>query len=139
VIRFVDAHKERRSGGLRWGIEPICGQLRIAPSIYHAAKPRLPSARAMRDAELRLEILRVWEQNLSVYGADKVWDQPNKEGVRVARCTVERLMRDMGRQGCRRGRTWVRTPPAMTVSIGPPISSSGGSRHRPRTGCGWRI
>jgi putative transposase len=109
VIRFIDAHKERRSAGLRWGIEPICAVVQIAPSTYHAAKQRRPSARAVRDAELCPEILRVWEQNLSVYGADKVWDQLNKDGIRVARCTVERLMRDMGLQGCRRGRFWVRT------------------------------
>jgi putative transposase len=109
VIRFIDAHKERRSAGLRWGIEPICAQLRIAPSTYHAAKRRPPSARSLRDAELRPEILRVWEQNLSVYGADKVWDQLNRDGIGVARCTVERLMRDMGIQGARRGRLWVRT------------------------------
>jgi putative transposase len=109
VIGFIDAHKERRSAGLRWGIEPICGVLPIAPSTYHAAKTRPPSTRSLRDAELRPEILRVWEQNLSVYGADKVWDQLNRDGIRVARCTVERLMRDMGLQGCRRGRLWVRT------------------------------
>jgi transposase InsO family protein len=51
----------------------------------------------------------VYEANLSAYGADKVWDQLNKDGIDVARCTVERLMRDLGLQGCRRGRTWVRT------------------------------
>jgi putative transposase len=91
VIRFVDVHRERRSAGLRWGIEPICTVLQIDPSTYYAANRRPPSARAMRDAELRPEI------------------QLNKDGIRVARCTVERLMRDMGLQGCRRGRTWVRT------------------------------
>ena len=109
MIAFIDGHKERRSEGLRWGIEPICAVLPIAPSTYHTAKQRPPSPRAIRDAELRTEILRVWEQNLSVYGADKVWDQLNKDGIGVARCTVERLMRDMGLQGCRRGRVWVRT------------------------------
>ena len=109
MIRFIDAHRERRSEGLVWGIEPICRVLRIAPSTYHAGKRRPPSARRLRNAELRPEILRVWEQNLSVYGADKIWDQLNKDGTRVARCTVERLMRDMGLQGCRRGRLWVRT------------------------------
>jgi transposase InsO family protein len=109
VIRFIDAHKDQRSGQLRWGIEPIAKVLGIAPSTYHAAKTRPPSPRAIRDAELRPEILRVWEQNLSVYGADKIWDQLNKDGVEVARCTVERLMRDMGLQGCRRGRIWIRT------------------------------
>jgi putative transposase len=109
VIRFIDEHKDRRSGELRWGIEPIAKTLGIAPSTYHAANTRPPSARAVRDAELRPQILRVWEQNLAVYGADKVWDQLNKDGVGVARCTVERLMAEMGLQGCRRGRVWIRT------------------------------
>src|SRR5690606_5139635 len=83
--------------------------LGVAPSTYHAAKKRPPSARAMRDAELKPEILRVWEQNLAVYGADKIWDQLNKDGISVARCTVERLMDDLGIEGCRRGRVFVRT------------------------------
>ena len=109
MTRFIDEHKARRSGDLKWGIEPIAKILGIAPSTYHAAKTRPPSARAVRDAELRPEVLKVWEDNLSVYGADKIWDQLNKDGTRVARCTVERLMADMGLQGCRRGRIWVRT------------------------------
>jgi putative transposase len=109
VIWFIDEHMDWRSGQLRWGIEPIARVLGIAPSTYHAAKKRPPSARAVRDAELKPRILRVWEENLAVYGADKVWDQLNKDGVRVARCTVERLMADMGLQGCRRGRVFIRT------------------------------
>jgi putative transposase len=109
VIRFIDAHKDERSEGLRWGIESIAKTLGIAPSTYHAAKSRPPSARTIRDAELRPQILRVWEENLSVYGADKIWDQLNKDGITVARCTIERLMKQMGLQGCRRGRTWIRT------------------------------
>jgi transposase InsO family protein len=109
VIAFIDANRHQMSGALRWGIEPICAVLQIAPSTYHAAKKRLPSARSLRDAELKPEILRVWEQNLVVYGADKVWDRLNKDGVRVARCTVERLMDQMGLQGCRRGRVFIRT------------------------------
>ena len=111
MIAFIDANRRHQvSGTLRWGIEPICAVLQIAPSTYHAAKKRPPSARAIRDAELKPQVLRVWEQNLAVYGADKVWDQLNKDGVRVARCTIERLMADLGLQGCRRGRRlWVRT------------------------------
>ena len=109
MIALIDAHKERHSGTLRWGIEPICSVLPIAPSTYHAAKKRPPSARALRDTGLKPEILRVWEENLCVYGADKVWDQLNKDGIPVARCTVERLMGDLGLQGCRRGRIFVRT------------------------------
>jgi len=110
VIRFIDAHKDRRSGQLRWGIEPIAKIVGIAPSTYHAAKARPPSARATRDAELRPVIARVYKENFVAYGADKMWDHLNNvDGIRVARCTVERLMRDMGLSGVRRGRSWVRT------------------------------
>ncbi|NOX23041.1 MAG: IS3 family transposase [Actinobacteria bacterium] len=109
MIAFIDEHKDRTSCGLRWGIEPICDQLPIASATYYAARNRAPSARQVRDGGLRPEILRVWEENLCVYGADKVWDQLNKDGITVARCTVERLMRDMGLEGCRRGRIWIRT------------------------------
>jgi putative transposase len=109
MIAFIDEHKDRTSSGLVWGIEPICEQLPIAPATYHAAKGRAPSARTLRDEALRPEILRVWEQNLCVYGADKVWDQLNKDGITVARCTIERLMAGMGLQGCRRGRVQVHT------------------------------
>jgi putative transposase len=82
---------------------------KIAPNTYWMAKKRPPSKRAVRDAELVVEIQRVYEENLSVYGADKIWAQLNDEGIRVARCTVERLMRRMGLQGNRRGRTWTIT------------------------------
>jgi putative transposase len=109
MIAFIDEHKDRTSRGLRWGIEPICEQLPIAPATYYAARNRVPSARQVRDCGLRPKILEVWERNLCVYGADKVWDQMNKDGITVARCTVERLMRDMGLQGCQRGRIWIRT------------------------------
>ncbi len=83
----------------------------IAPSTYYAAKTRPPSARAVRDEDLKVHIARVHEQNLGVYGADKVWAQLNRDGVRVARCTVERLMRQAGLQGVRRGRQFVTTTP----------------------------
>jgi putative transposase len=83
-----------------------CG---IAPNTYWAAKTRAPSKRAERDAELVPAIRRVHAENLSVYGADKIWTQLNNEGIRVARCTVERLMRQEGLQGNRRGRTWTVT------------------------------
>lgn len=107
---FIDENRHRRTvDGLVWGVEPICQVLQVAPSTYYAAKTRPPSARAVRDEKLKPEIVRVYEANLSVYGADKVWDQLNKEGIVVARCTVERLMRDQGLQGCRRGHSWVRT------------------------------
>ncbi|MGR9932147.1 IS3 family transposase, partial [Escherichia coli] len=66
--------------------------------------PQLCCARSKRDAVLRVEISRVWHANMRVYGADKVWRQLNREGVSIARCTVERLMRQQGLQGARRGK-----------------------------------
>ena len=97
-MRFIDQHKDR------FGVEPICRVLtehgaKIAPNTYYTAKKRPPSARVKRDGQLKVEIGRVHAENLSVYGADKVWTQLNLEGIRVARCTVERLMRDLGLRG----------------------------------------
>ena len=102
-MSFIRAHQAR------WGIEPICRALQIAPSSYYAAVNRTPSARRRRDAELRVAIRRVWDAHRQVYGADKVWAQLNREGVRVARCTVERLMRELGLRGVVRGRRSART------------------------------
>ena len=90
----------------------------MAPSCYwrHAARRRCPalrSQRAQRDEVLSADIRRVWHANWQVYGADKVWLQLNREGVQVARCTVERLMRRLGLQGVRRGKR-VRTTTADT-------------------------
>jgi len=98
------------------GVEPICRVLPMAPSCYwrHAARqrnPQLRSARAQRDEDLKADIQRVWHANWQVYGADKVWLQMNREGIAVARCTVERLMRAMGLQGARRGKTVRTTTP----------------------------
>jgi putative transposase len=82
---------------------------KIAPNTYWVAKKRPPSARAVRDAELAPEVVRVFENNLFVYGADKVWAQLNRENIRVARCTVERLMRAQGLSGARRGKAFTIT------------------------------
>ncbi len=95
------------------GVEPICEVLQIAPSAYrrYAARAKdssLLSPRAQRDRQLLPKIEAVWNANLQVYGADKVWKQMNREGVRVARCTVERLMRSAGLRGASRGKV-VRT------------------------------
>ena len=78
---------------------------KIAPNTYWVAKKRPPSARAVRDEDLKVQIARVHADNLDVYGADKVWAQLNREGTRVARCTVERLMRP-GASGVRRGKAY---------------------------------
>ena len=91
-----------------FGVEPICralrqAEVRIGPSAYYAARARPPSARAVRDAALEKQILRVYKDSGERYGAWKVWDQLNREGIAAARCTVERLMRTLGLRGVRRG------------------------------------
>jgi len=98
VIVYIDRHRDA------FGVEPICRVLQFAPRTYYAAKARQPSARALRDAELKPLIGRVHRDNFGVYGVDKVWAQLNREGVRVARCTVARLMRELGLRGVVRGK-----------------------------------
>jgi transposase InsO family protein len=108
MVTFIDDHREV------YGVEPICRVLPIAPSTYYEQKARqvdparLPQ-RLIREAGLREEIERVWKENRSVYGARKVWLQLRREGVLVARCTVERLMRQMGLRGVVRGRRYQAT------------------------------
>ena len=108
MVSFIDDHR-----GV-YGVEPICAVLPIAPSTYYAHKarerdPGLLSARVKRDAVLRGEIERVWRENRQVYGARKVWLQLEREGVPVARCTVERLMQAKGLAGAVRGKTFKTT------------------------------
>ncbi len=105
MIAYIDKH------GTRFGVEPICSVLQFAPRTYYAAKSRPPCARALRDAELKPEVARVHRDNFGVYGVDKVWAQLNREGVRVARCTVARLMRELGLSGVVRGRPKFTTVP----------------------------
>ncbi len=98
MTAFIDTNRAE------FGVEPICEVLPIAPATYYAAKTRPPSARRIRDEALKPEIARVHAENFGVYGARKLWHQLRREGIRVARCTVERLMRELGLQGVRRGR-----------------------------------
>ncbi|MFV2178327.1 IS3 family transposase [Actinomadura sp. LOL_016] len=92
-----------------FGVEPICRVLsrhgmKIATSTYYAARNRRPSPRAVRDEELKQQISRVHADNYGVYGVRKVWRQLHREGIVVARCTVARLMRDLGLEGARHGK-----------------------------------
>jgi transposase InsO family protein len=103
MIGFIDDYRGA------YGVEPICRVLKIAPSTYHAhdvrrRRPDTAPARVQRDAALRVEIRRVFDENFQVYGVRKVWRQLVREGEDVARCTVARLMRRMGLQGVIRGR-----------------------------------
>jgi len=102
MVSFIDEHRDR------YGVEPICAQVPIAPSTYYLYKAREADltkvpARHQRDQVLMGDIRRVWEQNFRVYGARKVWHQLKREGIVVARCTVERLMRQLDIQGVVRG------------------------------------
>ena len=106
---FVDSNKAE------YGVEPICNEIRIAPSSDYAHKARerdpdrLPD-RIQRDMRLELAIQRIWEGNFRVYGARKVWRQLLREGIGIARCTVARLMKKLGIQGIRRGKKCRTTP-----------------------------
>ena len=114
MVTFITAHRAT------YGVEPICAQLPIAPSTYYeatrrAADPSRRSARAQRDAQLRPEIARVWQEHRRIYGATKVWKQHGREGIAVARCTVERLMRAEGQCGVVRGRRRRTTVPDLVA------------------------
>ena len=103
MVSFIDQHRSQ------YGVEPICAQLPIAPSTYYlhkarAADPGLIAPRHLRDQELLAHVQRVWEENFRVYGARKMWRQLNREGIRVARCTVARLMWRLGLRGVVRGK-----------------------------------
>lgn len=110
MIAYIDEHKDT------FGVEPICEQLPIALSTYYDAKSRPASARAVRDEGLKVEIARVHKENQDgVYGPRKVYKQLRREGFAVARCTVVRLMADMGLRGVRRGKTTFTTFPDTTA------------------------
>jgi putative transposase len=103
INAYIDQHRNL------YGVEPICKVLQVAPSAYrkYAARcrqPELRSRRAQMDEQNKVNIYRVWEQNFQVYGARKIWWQMNRQGQCIARCTVERLMRDLEIEGVRRGK-----------------------------------
>lgn len=120
-MQFIDDHRDR------FGVEPICRVLtehgvKIAPSGYYAFKKRPPSRRALRDTELLVEIERVfWDRNLGrgISGARKIWRLLRREGIVVARCTVERLMRTQGLRGIRRGKQFITTRPDSSALRAP--------------------
>ena len=113
VAAFIDAHRDR------FGVEPMCRVLSehgvpIAPSTFYAHRSRPPSARAQSDAVLWVDIARIWRDRRlgrRLYGARKVWAQLQREGIIVGRCRVERLMRQHGLSGVRRGRRPFTTRP----------------------------
>jgi transposase InsO family protein len=113
MTAFIDEFREE------FGVEPICRVLPIASSTYHARKvvardPSRASARARRDEQLKGRIRKVWSDNRELYGARKIWHALKRSGVEVARCTVERLMREMGLKGVVRGKRVITTNPDTT-------------------------
>jgi putative transposase len=108
MVAFIDEHRDA------YGVEPICAVWPIAPSTYYAHKaqhaaPECRCARARRDEPLRSRVRTVWEENFAGYGVRKVWRELRRRAEPVARCTVARLMKEMGLQGAVRGRKFVRT------------------------------
>jgi putative transposase len=115
IVEFIREHKDV------FGVEPVCRVLsqhgcKIAPSTYYDAARRVPSARAVRDERLKAAISTIHAENYGVYGARKVWLALNRQGTPVARCTVERLMRELGLAGARRGRRVRTTVPAVAAA-----------------------
>ena len=99
-MSFIDQHRDR------FGVEPICETLQVAPSTYYAAVARPPSVRRLRDEELKVEIARVHKENFDVYGTEKAWKQLRREGIEVGRDRVGRLMAELELKGAVRGKTW---------------------------------
>jgi putative transposase len=118
MVTFIDQHRAT------YGVEPICAVLPIAPSTYFLRTAQQQDAtqrsvRAQRDDQLRAAIQRIWDANDQAYGPRKVWRQLRRDGIRVARCTVERLMREMGLRGVSRGRAWKVTTQADLAAARP--------------------
>ena len=114
MVSFIDDHRTQ------YGVEPICTQLPIAPSVYYEqkareVKPERVPPRLRRDAAMSVEIQRVYAENFNVYGARKVWRQLKREDIRIARCTVERLMQGLGLEGVRRGKRCRTTIPDLSA------------------------
>jgi putative transposase len=129
IVEFIDAHRDEH------GVEPICAQLQIAPSTYYAHRSRPPSARSVSDATTTAVIERVHAQNYGVYGARKVHAELHRQGHRMARCTVERLMHAAGLRGLSRAKG----PRTTVAGIGPDIRPdlwNGRSPRPARTSCG---
>jgi putative transposase len=119
-VAFIDAHQDRETDGLRWGVEPICTVLQVAPSTYYAAKRRPPSRRRVEDARLKERIRAVYQEHFAVYGAEKVWRQLGREGVTVGRDRVARLMRELGLAGATRAKATRTTAPTKKAQPLPP-------------------
>jgi len=109
-VSFINEHRER------FGVEPICDTLQVAPSTYYAALSRPTSVRQVRDRKLKVEIARVHKENFDVYGTEKVWKQLRRESIEVGRDRVGRLMAELELEGAVRGKTWRTTIPSAVAT-----------------------
>jgi putative transposase len=131
MVQFIDTHRGA------YGVEPICAVLPIAPAIYYEQKareraPERRPVRVRRDEALAVEVQRVWREHRAVYGVRKVWKQLGREGYRVARCTVARLMRRLGLAGIVRGRRFtVTTTPDLAAARPPDLVTRQFTAERP--------
>ncbi len=103
-MAFIDAHRDRKTGGRRWGVEPICAELQVAPSTYYDIKGRPPSARAVRDADVGPKLEALWRHNYSVYGRRKLHKAARRAGIPGGRDQVARLMAAHGIVGATRAK-----------------------------------
>jgi len=126
MVACVDGHKDE------FGVEPICTTLQVAPSTYYAAKARLPSARALRDAVLLPLIMTLWAANYRVYGVHKMWKALARAEEMVGRDQVARLMRQLGIQGVRKGKRVRTTRPDGQADRHPDLVDRTFAAERPR-------
>jgi hypothetical protein len=138
MVAFIDDYREV------YGVEPICRIVPIAPSTDRAVKaqqadPNRQSARARRDADLPDAIAQIWDDNFQVYGVRKVWRALQRDGWAVARCTVERLMQQMGFQGALCAAARQKRPVRMRLNPARLIWSSATSQRLSRIVFGSRI
>jgi transposase InsO family protein len=115
MIRFVDDHRDR------WPVAAMCQAIELSERTYYAAKSRPPSPRALADERHKVEIRRVWENNYRCYGTRRVHKQLRREGYVIARCTVARLMSDMGLRGVQRGKKRYTTTPDLSAPRPPDL------------------
>ena len=114
-MAFIDGHRDR------WSVAAMCRVLEFSQRSYYAAKARPASCRSLADEEHKVRIRRVWENNYRVYGPRRVWKQLQREGHRIARCRVERLMADMGIRGVQRGKRRITTTPDHAAARPPDL------------------
>jgi putative transposase len=119
------------TGGRRWGVEPICAELQVAPSTYYDAKSRPPSARSLRDVELGVLLMAIWLKNYSVYGKRKLWAAAKRAGEDVGREQVARIMRQLGIRGASRAKRRFTTHADATHLRAPDLVSRNFTASRP--------